>query len=132
MATTDPIADMLTRIRNANSTSKDFVDIPSSKIKLEIVKILKYEGFIKHYKLFRDHKQGTIRLYLKYGSNKERVINGLERVSKPGLRQYLGQKEIPKVLGGMGITVISSSRGIFTGKQCKKLNVGGEILCKIW
>lgn len=132
MAITDPIADMLTRIRNANTVYKEVVDIPASKMKLEIVKILKDEGFIKHYKFFKDQKQGTIRVYLKYGSNKEKVINGLQRVSKPGIRKYVTTDEIPKVLGGMGISIISTSKGVLTGKQCVKQNIGGEIVCNIW
>lgn len=128
----DPIADMLTRIRNANLVFSDHVDIPSSKIKVALAKILKDEGFIKYYKVMRNSKQGSIRVFLKYGPNRERVINGLERISKPGIRRYVSSQSIPRVRGGMGIIIVSTSNGILTGKDCRKLNVGGEILCSVW
>lgn len=132
MTITDPIADMLTRIRNANTVLKDHVDIPNSKMKVAIARILKDEGFIKYYKVMRNNKQGTIRVFLKYGPNRERVINGLERVSKPGIRRYLGSSDIPRVRGGLGIVILSTSRGILTGRDCRRDNLGGEILCTVW
>lgn len=132
MSMTDPIADLLTRIRNANQVYQEVVNVPSSKLKLEVVRILKEEGFIKHYKFFKDKNQGVIRVYMKYGSSKERIINGLTRISKPGLRKYVGSGEMPRVMGGMGISVVSTSKGVITGKKCKEINVGGEILCNVW
>lgn len=132
MLTTDPIADMLTRIRNANMVAKDHVDIPNSKMKVAIARILKEEGFIKYYKVMRNSRQGNIRIFLKYGPNRERVLNGLTRISTPGIRRYVGAQEIPRVRGGLGISVLSTSRGILTGKECRRQNVGGEILCAIW
>jgi small subunit ribosomal protein S8 len=132
MSHTDPIADMLTRIRNANRVGKDHVDIPNSKTKVALARILKDEGFIKYYKVMRTTKQGTIRVFLKYGPNREHVINGLERVSKPGIRRYVKSDDIPRVRGGMGIVIVSTSRGILTGRECRATNVGGEILCSVW
>jgi len=132
MAHTDPIADMLTRIRNANSVMHDHVDVPNSRVKVAIAKILKDEGFIKYYKVMRTTKQGTIRVFLKYGPNRERVINGIDRVSKPGLRRYVKAQEIPRVRGGLGVVVVSTSHGIMTGRECRRQNVGGEIICSIW
>lgn len=132
MITTDPIADLLTRIRNANMVFKDHVDIPNSKMKVALARILKDEGFIKYYKVMRNTKQGTIRVFLKYGPNRERVINGLERISKPGIRQYMKSGEIPRVRGGLGIVILSTSGGILTGKECRRLNLGGEVLCTVW
>ncbi|MDX1971522.1 MAG: 30S ribosomal protein S8 [Candidatus Sumerlaeia bacterium] len=132
MVHSDPIADMLTRIRNANLVAKDHVDVPNSQLKTAIAKILKDEGFIKYYKVMRNTKQGTIRIFLKYGPNKENVINGLEKISKPGLRRYVPCEEIPRVRGGMGIMILSTSNGILTGKECRKLNVGGELICCVW
>lgn len=132
MVHSDPIADMLTRIRNANVINKDHVDIPNSQMKTAIAKILKDEGFIKYYKVMRNSKQGSIRIFLKYGPNKEHVLNGLEKLSKPGLRRYVPAAEIPRVRGGMGIMILSTSNGILTGKDCRKLNVGGELICSIW
>ena len=123
---------MLTRIRNANLVYRDHVDVPNSKMKVAIARILKDEGFIKYYKVMRTNKQGTIRIFLKYGPDKTRVINGLERVSKPGIRRYLPSTDIPRVRGGLGITILSTSAGILTGKECRKLNVGGEILCTVY
>jgi len=132
MTLSDPIADMLTRIRNANMVRKDYVDIPASKIKVAIARTMKDEGYVKYYKVIRDKKQGTLRVFLKYGANNEPIIHGLARVSKPGIRRYVSKDEIPNVLGGLGITVLSTSRGILTGQECKRARIGGEILCNIW
>lgn len=132
MSMTDPIADMLTRIRNANKMKFEKVDIPSSKMKAEIVKILKGEGFIKNYKFLKDRRQGIIRVYLKYTEDERRVLSGLTRISKPGLRVYRGVTEFPRVRGGLGIAILSTPKGILTDKQSKKANVGGEILCYVW
>ena len=129
---TDTIADMLTRIRNANQMRYEEVSVPASKIKVEIAKILKDEGFIKNYKVVKEGAQGTILLTLKYTDKKERVITGLKRISKPGLRVYAKNDEIPKVLNGLGIAIISTSKGIMTDKQARKENVGGEVLAYIW
>ena len=129
---TDTIADMLTRIRNANAMRYEEVTVPASNIKIEIAKILKEEGFIKDYKVNKDDAQGTIILKLKYSDKKERVITGLKRISKPGLRVYAKNDEIPQVLNGLGIAIISTSKGIMTDKQARKENVGGEVLAYIW
>ena len=129
---TDPIADMLTRIRNANAMRYKEVEIPSSKIKVEIAKILKNEGFINDYKIKKNNVQDVIVLSLKYGENKERVITGLKRISKPGLRVYVKSEEIPKVLNGLGIAIMSTSKGILTGKDAKASNLGGEVIAYIW
>ena len=129
---TDTIADMLTRIRNANSMRYEEVKVPASKIKNEIARILKEEGFIKDYKIVDDNVQGTIELTLKYTDKKERVINGLKRISKPGLRVYVQKDEVPKVLNGLGIAIISTSKGIMTDKEARKENIGGEVLAYIW
>ncbi|MBQ2640024.1 MAG: 30S ribosomal protein S8 [Bacilli bacterium] len=129
---TDTIADMLTRIRNANQMRYEEVSVPASKIKESIAKILKDEGFIKNYKVVKEGAQGTILLTLKYTDKKERVITGLKRISKPGLRVYAKNDEIPKVLNGLGIAIISTSKGIMTDKQARKENVGGEVLAYIW
>lgn len=132
MTVADPIADFLTRIRNANTVYKDTVEIPSSKIKKEIARLLKEEGFIKEFEYVEDDKQGILRLYLKYGPNKEKVITGLKRISKPGLRVYAKNEEIPRVLGGLGVAVISTSSGVMTDKQARKNKVGGEVICYVW
>lgn len=132
MTHTDPIADMLTRVRNANASGLDHVDVPNSKTKVAIARILKDEGFIKYYKVMRNTKQGTIRVFLKYGPNKERTLSGLERVSRPSLRRYMKSVEIPHVRGGLGITIMSTSEGILTGRECRQRHVGGEILCTVW
>lgn len=132
MNITDPIADMLTRIRNANNTNKDVVDMPTSNIKESIARILKEEGFILDYKTVENYPQNLLRLYLKYGENGQKVITGLKRISKPGLRVYVKKDEIPKVLGGLGIAVISTSHGIMTDKMARNNGVGGEVLCYIW
>jgi small subunit ribosomal protein S8 len=132
MTLTDPIADMLTRIRNAGMVRKKEVDIPSSKIKVAVAKILKDEGYIRNYKVIDDKKQGILKLFLKYTEDKKNVISGLERLSKPGCRIYCKKDNIPKVLDGLGIVVISTSKGVFTGKKCKDMGLGGEVLCQIW
>ena len=129
---TDTIADMLTRIRNANQMRYETVEVPSSNIKKEVAKILKEEGYIKDYKVKDDNTGGTIVLTLKYTENKERVITGLKRISKPGLREYAKAEEIPKVLNGLGIAIISTSKGIMTDKKARKENIGGEVLAYIW
>jgi small subunit ribosomal protein S8 len=131
-ALTDPIADLLTRIRNANRANHDQVEIPASKLKLEIVRILSDEKFIKSYQHVPDDKQGVIRVLLKYGPRRERVITNLKRISKPGLRVYKRSGEIPRVLGGMGIAIVSTSRGVITDRQARQLGVGGEVLCQVW
>ena len=132
MVVTDPIADFLTRIRNANMVYMDKVEIPGSKTKLGLANIMKAEGFIKDVEFIEDGKQGIIRVYLKYGANKERVITGLKRISKPGLRVYAQKDELPKVLGGLGIAVVSTSQGLMTDKEARKAGCGGEVLCYIW
>ena len=132
MQITDPIADLLTRIRNANSAKHETVDVPASNIKKAIVDILDKEGYIKSYQVIEDGKQGIIRISLKYGPNKEKVISGLKRVSKPGLRIYAGAEELPRVLKGLGIAIVSTSKGIMTDKAARKLNIGGEVLAFIW
>ncbi len=133
MTTNDPIADMLTRIRNANTAKHDTVDIPSSKMKLSIAEILLKEGYIKKYDVVEDGNFKTIRVTLKYGQDKnEKVITGLKRISKPGLRVYAGKDELPRVLGGLGIAIISTNNGVVTDKEARKLNVGGEVLAFVW
>ena len=132
MVVTDTIADMLTRIRNANGMRYQEVSVPASNLKVSLAKILKEEGFIEDYKIVDDNVQGTIVLTLKYGQNKERVITGLKRISKPGLRVYAKSSEVPKVLNGLGIAIISTSRGVMTDKEARKQNLGGEVLCYIW
>ncbi len=132
MVTTDPIADMLTRIRNANTVTRDVVEVPSSRVKRDIAKILKEEGYIRDYEVMADRKQGVLRLYLKYGPNKKKVITGLKRISKPGLRVYANKDNIPKVLGGLGIAVISTPKGIMADKTARREGVGGEVICYVW
>ena len=129
---TDPIADMLTRIRNANHQRHATVDIPASKIKLAIAEILKEEGYIADYEVIEENVQGTIRISLKYINEKERVITGIRRISKPGLRIYVNSNELPTILGGLGIAIISTSNGIMTDKEARKQKVGGEVLCYVW
>ena len=129
---TGTIADMLTRIRNANSMRYTEVKVPASKLKLELARILKEEGFIKDYKVLEETAQGTILLTLKYGEKKERVITGLKRISKPGLRVYAKADEVPKVLNGLGIAIISTSKGIMTDKEARNQGLGGEVLAYIW
>ena len=133
MMTSDPIADMLTRIRNANTAKHDTVDIPASKIKVAIAGILVDEGFIEKYDIVEDGKIKTIHVTLKYGADKnEKVITGIKRISKPGLRVYASKDELPKVLGGLGIAIISTNQGVVTDKEARKLNVGGEVLAFVW
>ena len=132
MVMTDPIADFLTRIRNANMVMHEKIEVPASKTKLALAEILKNEGYIKDYEQIEDDKQGVIRVYLKYGENKAKVITGLKRISKPGLKVYCKKDEIPKVLGGLGIAIISTSKGIVTDKEARKLGLGGEVICYIW
>ena len=132
MVMTDPIADFLTRIRNANMVMHEKVEIPASKTKAALAEILKNEGFIKDYEQIEDGKQGIIRVYLKYGPNREKVITGLKRISKPGLKVYCKKDEVPKVLGGLGIAIISTSKGIVTDKEARKLGLGGEVICYVW
>ncbi|MBP1927294.1 small subunit ribosomal protein S8 [Sedimentibacter acidaminivorans] len=132
MVMTDPIADMLTRIRNGNHAKHEFVDVPSSKIKKEIANILLEEGYIKGFDVIDDGKQGIIRVELKYQQNKERVITGIKRISKPGLRVYVNKDETPRVLGGLGIAVLSTSKGILTDKKARIQGVGGEVICYVW
>ena len=130
---TDPIADMLTRIRNANTAKHDTVDVPSSKMKLAIAKILLDEGYIKSYELVENGKFNDIRITLKYGASKnEKIISGLQRISKPGLRVYANKEELPKVLGGLGVAIISTNKGVITDKEARRLGVGGEVLCFVW
>lgn len=128
MAMTDPIADMLTRIRNANSVFHDKVDIPASKIKSAIADVLKQEGFIKDFTFTQDNKQGILTIFLKYGPEREHVISGIQRISKPGLRHYSGKKNLPRVLGGLGIAVISTSKGIMSDNQARNVGIGGEVI----
>ena len=132
MTVTDPIADMLTRIRNAIMVRHDFVLVPTSRMKLSIARILKDEGFIAEYEVLRGKPHRVIKLYLKYDDNKQSILSGLERTSKPGLRVYVGQKEIPRVYGGLGIAILSTSKGVMTGKQAWHQGIGGELLCYIW
>jgi small subunit ribosomal protein S8 len=129
---TDPIADMLTRIRNANMAKLEKVDVPASKMKIEITKILKDKGFIKSFKVMRDRKQGVIRITMKYLEGYEKVITGIKRVSKPGLRVYVDRANVPKVMGGYGIVILSTSRGIMTDEVCRSQGIGGEVLCNVW
>ena len=130
---TDPIADMLTRIRNANTAKHDTVDVPASKIKTEIARILLDEGYIKSYEIVEDGVVKTIKITLKYGADKnQKVISGLKRISKPGLRVYAGVENMPKVLGGLGIAIISTNKGIVTDKEARAMNVGGEVLAFVW
>ena len=132
MQITDPIADMLTRIRNANSAKHETVDVPVSNMKKSIADILLEEGYIKAYEIIDDGKQGMIHITLKYGANKEKVISGLQRVSKPGLRVYAGRDELPRVLKGLGIAIVSTSKGIMTDKKARAERIGGEVLAFVW
>lgn len=132
MTMTDPIADMLTRIRNANTVGHATVEIPASKMKKSIAAILADEGYIKGFDVIDDNKQGTIRIQMKYGADKERVISGIKKISKPGLKVYAKSDEVPKVLGGLGIAIISTSSGIISDKEARKLGVGGEVICYVW
>jgi small subunit ribosomal protein S8 len=132
MAMSDPIADMLTRIRNAGKAKFNSIDIPGSKLKTELARVLKDEGFIRNYKFIKDNKQGILRVYLKYDEEQTNTIIGIERVSKPSRRFYVKRKDIKPVLNGMGISILSTSKGIMTDKQARSENLGGEILCNIW
>ncbi|MBW1667739.1 MAG: 30S ribosomal protein S8 [Deltaproteobacteria bacterium] len=132
MSISDPIADMLTRIRNAMMASYETVDIPRSKLKINIAKILRAEGYIKNYKIVPDRRQGFIRIFLKYDDKGEPVITGLKRVSKPSARVYAPSDKLPSVLNGYGINIISTSKGVMTDKQARKMGIGGEILCSVW
>lgn len=129
---TDPIADMLTRIRNALQARKEEVDIPSSNMKRKIAEVLKEEGFIKGFKVIPDGKQGVLRVFLKYDEEGLPVISGLKRVSKPGRRVYVSKEEIPRVMGGLGIAILTTSRGVMTDKKARKVGVGGEVICYVW
>ena len=132
MTMTDPIADMLTRIRNANTANHETVEIPASKMKKSIAEILLAEGYIKGFEIIDDNKQGIIKVEMKYGQNKEKVINGIKKISKPGLKVYAKANEIPRVLGGLGIAIISTSKGIMSDKEARKQGVGGEVICYVW
>ena len=132
MSTSDPIADMLTRIRNAGKAKFNSVDIPGSRLKVELAKVMKEEGFIKNYKVIKDNKQGVLRVYLKYGPAQQSAFIGLERVSKPSRRVYISGKDVKPVLNGMGVSILSTSKGVMTDKRARKENVGGEILCNLW
>ncbi|MCU0232898.1 MAG: 30S ribosomal protein S8 [Thermoanaerobaculales bacterium] len=132
MSMTDPISDLLTRIRNATTVRHDRTDVPASKMKLEVAKILKQEGFIRTFKVIEEGPQGMIRIYLKYAEDGEPVIHGLKRVSRPGCRIYRGVDDLPRVQNGLGVAVISTNRGVLTDEQARGLRVGGEVLCEIW
>ena len=132
MQISDVIADMLTRIRNASNAKHETVDVPASNMKKAIAEILSEEGYIAGYQIIDDGKQGVIKISLKYGPNKEKVVSGLKRVSKPGLRKYAGAEELPRVLKGLGIAIVSTSKGIMTDREARKLNVGGEVLAFVW
>ena len=132
MGMTDPVADMLTRIRNGSHARKKWVDLPASKLKKELARILAEEHFIDRYTLTEDTKQGTLRIYLKYGKNEEPVIQGITRISKPGLRKYSRSRELPRVLNGLGVAIVTTSSGVMTDRDARKNGVGGEIICYIW
>lgn len=132
MVMTDPIADLLTRIRNANMVRHDKLEVPASNIKKAIADILKREGFVRDVEYIEDNKQGIIRIFLKYGSNNERVITGLKRISKPGLRVYANANDVPKVLNGLGIAIVSTSQGVLTDKEARAKQIGGEVLAYVW
>ncbi len=132
MSMTDPIADMLTRIRNGIQSHHDRVELPSSKLKVEIARILKGEGFISNYKLIEDKIQPLLRIYLKYSEDGEPVIHGIERISRPGRRVYRNKQDIPRVLGGLGLAIVSTSRGVMAGAEAVKNGIGGEVLCQVW
>jgi small subunit ribosomal protein S8 len=132
MSMTDPIADMLTRIRNANQALLERVDMPASRLKVEIAKVLKAEGFIRTYRMLDDNKQGILRVYLRFGSGHERIIRGIRRVSRPGLRVYRKAPALPRVMSGMGVALVSTSQGVMTGKSARERSLGGEVLCYVW
>ena len=128
----DPIADLLTRIRNASRAEHEKVDIPASKLKVKVTELLKDEGFIKNYRVIEDDKQGTLRVYLKYGAGNEKIISGLVRVSRPGRRVYVTKDKIPSILGGMGVAILSTSRGVMSDRESRKQQLGGEVLAYVW
>jgi small subunit ribosomal protein S8 len=130
--TTDPVADLLTRIRNANRAYHDSMEVSGSRLKLEVVKILQREGFIKGFEVIKDPKQDRIRVHLKYGPKRERVLTDLQRVSKPGLRIYANKDNVPRVLRGLGIAILTTSQGVMTDKEARRRGIGGEVLCKVW
>ena len=132
MTTSDPVADMLTRIRNAQSARHPKVDVPASKLKMEIARILKEEGYITNFKMTEDGAKKSIRIYLKYTPGNQPVISRIERVSRPGCRVFVGSKDVPRVLGGLGINILTTPRGVMTGSSARKENVGGELLCQLW
>ena len=132
MSMTDPIADMLTRIRNGITSRHDRIELPSSKLKVELAKILKSEGFISNFKVVEEGTQPTLRVYLKYSDDGEPVIHGIERISRPGRRVYRGKEEIPQVLGGLGLAIVSTSQGVLSGQDAVRKGVGGEVLCQVW
>jgi len=132
MVMTDPIADMLTRIRNANMVKHEKLELPASKMKKEIADILKREGFVSDYEFVEDNKQGILRIFLKYGANEDRVITGIKRISKPGLRVYAKANEVPRVLNGLGVAIVSTSRGVLSDKEARSQAVGGEVLAYVW
>ncbi|MDI6853384.1 MAG: 30S ribosomal protein S8 [Deltaproteobacteria bacterium] len=132
MSMTDPLADMLSRIRNAGRAGHDKVDIPASRMKIALARIFKEEGFIKNYKVIKDNRQGILRVYIRYDDSQKPLIQRIERVSRPGLRVYVGYEDLPRVQGGLGVAVISTSKGVITDRQARKLKVGGEVLCQIW
>lgn len=132
MSMTDPVADMLTRIRNGIQARHDRVDVPASKLKVEIARILRDEGFISNYKLLEEGLQGTLRVFLKYSDGGDSVIHGIERISRPGRRVYRGKGELPRVLGGLGLAIVSTSRGVLAGHEAAQRGVGGEVLCQVW
>ena len=132
MTMTDPIADMLTRIRNANTAGHETVEIPASKMKKSIAQILKDEGFITDFEVIEDGKQGIIKVTMKYAAGKERVISGIKKISKPGLKVYAKAEDVPRVLGGLGIAILSTSKGVISDKEARKLNIGGEVICYVW
>jgi len=132
MSMTDPIADLLTRIRNAVQAQKESVDVPASNIKISITKLLKDEGYIKNYKVLKNNRQGLIRIALRKRQGEEGAIHGLKRISKPGLRVYVGTDKIPKILNGLGVAILSTPKGVLTDRQSRKEHVGGEVLCSVW
>ncbi len=132
MTMTDPVADMLTRIRNANTAGHASVEIPASKMKKNIAEILLKEGYIKGYELVEDDKQGIIKVQMKYGADKQKVISGIKKISKPGLKVYAKSSDVPKVLGGLGVAIISTSNGLITDKEARSMGVGGEVVCYVW
>ena len=132
MTMTDPIADMLTRIRNANTVGHESVEIPASKMKISIAEILKEEGYIADFEVIEDNKQGMINVTMKYGAHKEKVISGIKKISKPGLKKYAKADDVPRVLGGLGIAIISTSQGVMSDKKARALGIGGEVVCYVW